>query len=56
MTSGTLAIPWAELPKWLKSKLKTQRLELRNHWRRGGLEKDWKGAPGGKKEKTNKIW
>jgi hypothetical protein len=21
--SGTLAIPWTELPKWLKSKLKT---------------------------------
>jgi hypothetical protein len=40
MPSRTLAIPWTEFPKWLKSKLKTQRLELRNHWRRGVLEKD----------------
>jgi len=23
MPSGTLAIPWTQLPKWLKSKLKT---------------------------------
>jgi hypothetical protein len=44
MLSDTLAIPWTEFPKWLKSKLKTQLLDVRNHWNREVFEKDFEGV------------
>ena len=44
-----------KFPKWLKSQLKTQPPEVRNHWGRGVLEKDFEGVSEGKKRKTNKI-
>jgi hypothetical protein len=38
-----------KFPNWLKSKLKTQPLEVRNHWSGGVLEKDFEGVSEGKK-------
>ena len=33
-----------KFPKWLKAKPKTQPPEVRNHWGRGVLEKDFEGV------------
>jgi len=41
---GILPLLVLKFPKWLKSQLKTQPPEVRNHWGRGVLEKDFEGV------------